>query len=506
MFSFLNESNKPIYKNRKDLNNAIFTIKLLLAKEIIKNNLKEYYPEYNNYYTDINNYSSYYSKEIEVLDTTPFLKGINMQNAIFIKENNTELWMLVFIKKYSSINIKDIDEFIKLTDIVCSCKGINLIKIFELILIILSCNRIDDIIDLQIMSFHKKIVNIFIKNKNILLSLINENSNCGISNSIGSLSKLNLDPSYNKLSKKSSLTKLNINYKLLSLETTRKETKYNDMSLSNSSINNSLFFNNYDKNTIIYTKVIKKNMNFKIKNENSLNSINSSIKNVYIKKCPKGSINSIDNCIVSSKANTTKNSVKSMTSINNELSNYIIPSIDYTEKIVQEKISPEIKNTYNRSTSKKVCYKSFKLINSKELNNSEEKEKELNKIVISELELESSEIDINNISNSISSYSDEFSFFKSEFCIINNNYKNFVKLVNKDFKNKGLFCVIKCISKEAKDKISSNEYAIIPLKSSFDVIDKKISSVLIKEMSTYYPLIAYIPYTMRNQFLDFNKN
>lgn len=139
----------------------------LLNVELTMNSIVMYYPEYSNY-SKISNLDN-----IVIYDSEPYIQGVNITESIVLLESCTELWMIIIIKKFFRFK-RELDKIISLLDTIVSCKEIQIVKIFELMLILFSYLTREELIELEILSFDSKYKAIFIDNRAKLYSLLDE--------------------------------------------------------------------------------------------------------------------------------------------------------------------------------------------------------------------------------------------------------------------------------------------------------------------------------------------
>ncbi len=139
-------------------------ITYLLYKELSKQNILFFYPEYSNLRL-VEKFS------VTIYDSEPYINGTEISEAIILLETFTELWMLILIKKFFIPN-RDIDKLFALLDIISQCKEIKLVRIFELMLILFSRLTTDELSEMDIMVFNEHYKHIFIKNRKALMSLL----------------------------------------------------------------------------------------------------------------------------------------------------------------------------------------------------------------------------------------------------------------------------------------------------------------------------------------------
>lgn len=84
----------------------------------------------------------------------------------------------------------------------------------------------------------------------------------------------------------------------------------------------------------------------------------------------------------------------------------------------------------------------------------------------------------------------------------NSSLKEHLQVIDKDYKNNHVFCIVKCISLSSELKAGS-KLVVIPLKEVFTVKEKGLSKKCLDEIKEVYYDVGYIPYWMVEEFLSF---
>lgn len=166
----MNETSKYSELHLNRLEEAVI---LLLSKEIRLRNLSEFYPEYDFNKCETSILTNFIG--LEVCSTSPFIRGVDTKNQIWLLETSTHLWLLLIIKKFFTSSQR-IDDVIELITMSCSCQVIVLEKVFELMLILFSFLTLEELAEIEIAVLPPKMKSIFIENKKELLALLDSNA------------------------------------------------------------------------------------------------------------------------------------------------------------------------------------------------------------------------------------------------------------------------------------------------------------------------------------------
>lgn len=112
----------------------------------------------------------------------------------------------------------------------------------------------------------------------------------------------------------------------------------------------------------------------------------------------------------------------------------------------------------------------------------------------------------NNTNQSISIDFESMLINDNSLLILLNNstLKEHLQVIDKDYKNNHIFCIVRCISLTSQLKAGS-KLVVIPLKEVFTIKEKTLSKKSLDEIKEIYIDIGYIPYWMVEEFLSFER-